>query len=103
MIPFSTQVPLFVCWEVKNRKSIPSATRIKPAFHDNLTFVYSREVPMEEIIEAARAASLHEFITALPAGYDTRLGASSSTQVRPHSHVCVGSLACIGYILLEGE
>ncbi|KAF0305251.1 Multidrug resistance protein 1 [Amphibalanus amphitrite] len=46
------------------------------AYGDN-----SREVAMDEIIEAARAANLHDFITALPAGYETRLGASSSTQL----------------------
>ncbi|XP_043195195.1 multidrug resistance protein homolog 49-like [Amphibalanus amphitrite] len=46
------------------------------AYGDN-----SREVAMGEIIEAARAANLHDFITALPAGYETRLGVSSSTQL----------------------
>ncbi|KAF0296828.1 Multidrug resistance protein 1 [Amphibalanus amphitrite] len=46
------------------------------AYGDN-----SREVPMTEIIEAARDANIHSFITSLPAGYDTRLGSSSSTQL----------------------
>ena len=36
---------------------------------------------MTEIIEAARDANIHSFITSLPAGYDTRLGSSSSTQL----------------------
>ena len=36
---------------------------------------------MSEIIEAARDANIHSFITSLPAGYDTRLGSSASTQL----------------------
>jgi ABC-type multidrug transport system fused ATPase/permease subunit len=32
------------------------------------------DAPMEEVIEAAEAANAHEFITALPDGYDTQLG-----------------------------
>ena len=36
---------------------------------------------MSEIIEAARDANIHGFIVSLPAGYDTRLGSSSSTQL----------------------
>ncbi|XP_046390850.1 ATP-dependent translocase ABCB1-like [Ischnura elegans] len=39
------------------------------AYGDN-----SRQVPMEEIIEAARKANIHTFITNLPQGYDTSLG-----------------------------
>ncbi|PNF43401.1 Multidrug resistance protein 1 [Cryptotermes secundus] len=33
-----------------------------------------RTVPMSEIIEAAKKANIHNFITTLPLGYDTRLG-----------------------------
>ena len=29
---------------------------------------------MEEVVEATRAANIHNFISSLPAGYDTRLG-----------------------------
>ena len=36
---------------------------------------------MPEILEAARAANIHTFICSLPAGYDTRLGSSGSTQL----------------------
>ncbi|XP_046555643.1 phosphatidylcholine translocator ABCB4-like [Haliotis rubra] len=39
------------------------------AYGDN-----SREVTMAEIIEAARAANIHSFISSLPAGYDTNVG-----------------------------
>ncbi|XP_059476187.1 ATP-dependent translocase ABCB1 [Neocloeon triangulifer] len=34
----------------------------------------SREVDITEIIEAAKNANIHNFITSLPQGYDTRLG-----------------------------
>lgn len=33
----------------------------------------------DEVIEAARAANAHDFITALPEGYDTQLGENAST------------------------
>ncbi|XP_048246672.1 ATP-dependent translocase ABCB1-like isoform X4 [Haliotis rufescens] len=39
------------------------------AYGDN-----SREVTMAEIIEAARAANIHSFISSLPAGYETNVG-----------------------------
>ena len=32
----------------------------------------SREVSMEEVIEAARQANVHSFIASLPGGYETR-------------------------------
>lgn len=35
----------------------------------------TRTVPMQQIIDAAKMANAHEFITALPLGYDTCLGA----------------------------
>ncbi|XP_071445843.1 multidrug resistance protein homolog 49-like isoform X2 [Hetaerina americana] len=35
---------------------------------------HSRTVPLDEIIEAARKANIHNFITSLPLGYETRLG-----------------------------
>ena len=34
-----------------------------------------REVRMEEVISAARKANIHEFVAALPEGYETRVGA----------------------------
>ena len=34
----------------------------------------SREVSMEEVIEAARKANIHEFVKSLPSGYETRVG-----------------------------
>ncbi|XP_023237034.1 multidrug resistance protein 1-like isoform X2 [Centruroides sculpturatus] len=39
------------------------------AYGDN-----SRQVTMDEIIEAARKANIHNFIASLPAGYDTSVG-----------------------------
>uniref|UniRef100_A0A6P7HDW7 ABC-type xenobiotic transporter n=1 Tax=Diabrotica virgifera virgifera TaxID=50390 RepID=A0A6P7HDW7_DIAVI len=39
------------------------------AYGDN-----SREVTMEEIIQAAKDANIHTFVTGLPQGYDTKLG-----------------------------
>lgn len=37
------------------------------------------EIPMEEIIEAAKAANAHEFIMKLPKGYDTVVGERGNT------------------------
>ncbi|XP_070567625.1 ATP-dependent translocase ABCB1-like isoform X2 [Ptychodera flava] len=39
------------------------------AYGDN-----SRDVPMEEIIDAAKNANIHNFIDSLPAGYETKVG-----------------------------
>lgn len=39
------------------------------AYGDN-----SRDIPMDEIIAAARNANIHEFISSLPDGYDTSVG-----------------------------
>jgi ATP-binding cassette, subfamily B (MDR/TAP), member 1 len=39
------------------------------AYGDN-----ERDIPMSEIIDAAKAANIHEFISKLPKGYDTGLG-----------------------------
>ncbi|KAL7738619.1 hypothetical protein ACLKA6_006913 [Drosophila palustris] len=35
------------------------------------------DVPMQEIIEAAKKANIHNFVSSLPQGYDTRLGKTS--------------------------
>ncbi|XP_063831950.1 multidrug resistance protein homolog 49 [Ostrinia nubilalis] len=43
------------------------------AYGDN-----TRIVPIEEIVVAAKAANVHSFIAALPAGYETRVGARAS-------------------------
>ena len=37
-----------------------------------------RIISMEEVVEAARAANIHEFIAALPQGYETRVGLHGS-------------------------
>lgn len=37
-----------------------------------------RVVSMEEVIAAARKANIHEFVSALPQGYDTRVGGKGS-------------------------
>ena len=39
-----------------------------------------REVSMEEVMEAARSANIHTFVTSLPSGYDTKVG-SKGTQL----------------------
>ncbi|XP_045453691.1 multidrug resistance protein homolog 49-like [Melitaea cinxia] len=43
------------------------------AYGDN-----TRNVPIEEIVTAAKAANVHSFIAALPDGYSTRIGARAS-------------------------
>ncbi|KAL5111987.1 ATP-dependent translocase ABCB1 [Taenia crassiceps] len=43
------------------------------AYGDN-----SREVSMEEVIEAAKEANVHEFVQSLPEGYETPVGARGS-------------------------
>ena len=40
----------------------------------------SRDVTMEEVTAAARSANIHSFVSALPSGYDTRVG-SKGTQL----------------------
>ena len=40
--------------------------------HDNIA--YATDATREEVVAAARAAAAHEFICALPLGYDTDLG-----------------------------
>ena len=39
-----------------------------------------REVSMEEVMDAARRANIHNFVTSLPSGYDTKVG-SKGTQL----------------------
>jgi len=34
----------------------------------------SRAVSMEEVVEAARSANIHQFVSSLPSGYDTKVG-----------------------------
>lgn len=43
------------------------------AYGDN-----SREIPMSEIIEAAKLANIHKFVSSLPLGFDTTLGAKGA-------------------------
>merc|ERR1719195_1319396 len=37
-----------------------------------------REVSMEEVLEAARKANIHSFVTSLPGGYDTKVGSKGA-------------------------
>jgi len=41
----------------------------------------SRQVPLEEVVDAAQVANIHEFIMSLPDGYDTLLSESNSLQL----------------------
>ncbi len=45
---------------------------------DNIAFGRP-DAPMEEVIEAAKAAAAHEFITGFPAGYETPVGERGTT------------------------
>lgn len=47
------------------------------AYGDN-----KREVPMADIIEAAKSANIHEFVSKLPNGYDTGLGSKGELRMR---------------------
>lgn len=40
-----------------------------------------RDIPMTEIIDAAKNANIHEFILKLPAKYETRLGAKGDLNI----------------------
>jgi subfamily B ATP-binding cassette protein MsbA len=59
------------------RAHIAVVTQFTFLFHDSVrnNIAYGEpERPMDEIIAAARAANAHDFITALPNGYDTQIG-----------------------------
>jgi ABC-type multidrug transport system fused ATPase/permease subunit len=43
------------------------------AYGDN-----TRKIPLEEVMQAARNANIHDFITTLPLGYDTNIGSKGS-------------------------
>lgn len=43
------------------------------AYGDN-----SRSIPMAEIIDSAKAANIHEFVSKLPQGYETKLGSKGA-------------------------
>ncbi|VDL58359.1 unnamed protein product, partial [Hymenolepis diminuta] len=45
---------------------------------ENIAYGCKDEPPMEEIIEAAKQANIHEFISTLPDGYDTNVGTGGS-------------------------
>lgn len=63
------------------RDQIGMVTQETVLFNDTVrrNLAYGRDdVPMERIVEAARAAHAHAFIEALPDGYDTRLGERGS-------------------------
>ena len=41
---------------------------------ENITYGISKKVDQEEIVEAARAASIHDVILSFPQGYETLVG-----------------------------
>lgn len=69
--------------DLRNKLSIVSQEPVlfDRTIAENIAFGdSSRTVPMSEIIEAAKVANVHNFITSLPAGYETNLG-SKGTQL----------------------
>nr|VZI23620.1 unnamed protein product [Spirometra erinaceieuropaei] len=49
------------------------------SIRENIAYGLNKEEPsMEQIIEAARRANVHDFIESLPEGYETRVGAGGS-------------------------
>lgn len=44
------------------------------SIRDNIAYGLENEAGMDDVIEAARSANIHEFITGLPMGYDTVVG-----------------------------
>ncbi|MDB8551262.1 thiol reductant ABC exporter subunit CydC [Turicibacter sanguinis] len=69
-----------------NIKSIPTATlRLKQTLVSQETYLFNdtiennikigcKDASLEEVIEAAKKASIHEFIESLPKGYQTKVG-----------------------------
>ncbi len=45
--------------------------------YENITHAY-RDVPMEVVVDAAKKANAHEFISQMPQGYDTQVGESGT-------------------------
>jgi ATP-binding cassette subfamily C protein CydCD len=60
-----------------SRFNIAWVPQIPYLFHDTIAnniLLGNPEATTKQLVEAAKAASLHEFITSLPAGYDTVIG-----------------------------
>ena len=49
------------------------------SIRENITYGVGRDVPMEEIINAAKAAAVHDVILTFPDGYDTLVGEKGVT------------------------
>lgn len=49
------------------------------SIRENITYGVGRQVPMEEVERAARAAAIHDVILSFPNGYDTLVGAKGVT------------------------
>nr|KAG5685214.1 hypothetical protein BaRGS_031753 [Batillaria attramentaria] len=44
------------------------------SIHDNIVYGLEENVPMTDVISAAKTANIHDFIVSLPGGYETQVG-----------------------------
>jgi ATP-binding cassette subfamily B protein len=58
------------------RRNIALVSQDVYLFHGTIreNIAYSSDVPLEEVVRAARLAQLHDFVAGLPQGYDTLVG-----------------------------
>ncbi|KAH9513520.1 Multidrug resistance protein 1 [Bulinus truncatus] len=66
-------------YNLKYLRSIMSVVSQEPILFDcsireNISYGIERDVPMADIIAAAKTANAHDFITSLPDGYETQVG-----------------------------
>ncbi|GFN90381.1 multidrug resistance protein 1-like, partial [Plakobranchus ocellatus] len=66
-------------YNVRSLRSLISVVSQEPvlfncSIRDNIAYGLDTDIPMADIIAAARTANAHDFITELPQGYDTMVG-----------------------------